>query len=175
MKILFLDIDGVLNSKQAFKFWHHHRDQKRWENGLEHYKGTLFQYLAQEFCPICLSNLEWIMREVEDLRIVVSSTWRLGKTVEMLKEIFEFSPIIANAILDKTPRLEDRIRGHEIQEWLDEQAFARIEKFVIVDDDSDMDHLMDRLVKTDNNVGLDYNKAREIIDRFNGRANRKNF
>lgn len=167
MKVLFLDIDGVLNSHQSRHFWHNKRDQSKWENEMyESWKGTLFEYLAQEFCPIAISNLEHIMREVPDLNIVVSSTWRKGNDVEALKKIFQPFKLISQAIIDRTPVDPDHgPRGVEIQQWLDKTVGIDL-KFVIVDDDGDMEHLMDHLVQTDGKVGLDLNKAEEIIRRL---------
>lgn len=165
MKIIFLDIDGVLNSFQSMYFWHNKRDQKSWENDMyESWKGTLKEYLAQEFDPIAISNLERIIREVPEVKIVISSTWRLGETVDSLKKIFSVSPLIADAIIDVTGKDESRIRGREIKTWLDEHN--DITDLVILDDDSDMELLISYLVKTDAKVGLDWNKAQEVIGRL---------
>jgi len=142
MKVLFLDIDGVLNSYQSATFWHNKRDQNKWENELyEAWKGTLKEYLALEFCPIALSNLEELCRRLPDLKIVVSSTWRLGETVESLKKIFSISSFISNAIIDVTPRLMCNsdyapVRGDEIKAWLNKHP--DVTNYVIIDDDSDM-------------------------------------
>lgn len=48
------------------------------------------------------------------------------------------------------------LRGHEIQDWLRHRAERRddVEAFVIIDDDSDMDHLLPKLVKTTCATGL---------------------
>lgn len=172
MKVLFLDIDGVLNSAQSARFWHRNRDQKLWENELyEGWEGSLKGYLAQEFCPIACQNLTMILEELSDLKIVVSSTWRIGETVESLKKILSFSDLVSNAIISTTPVHRDDPRGLEIQAWLDEhknhgKVNEQVSHFVIVDDDADMEHLVPHLVQTDNRVGLDYNKAWEIIKRF---------
>ncbi len=173
MKVLFLDIDGVLNSHQSRHFWHNKRDQDKWENELyKSWQGTLYEYLAQEFCPIAISNLEHILREVPDLKIVVSSTWRKSNDVQALKEIFMPFKLIVNAIIDRTPVDYDRgPRGGEIKQWLDEQknhgkVSEQVTDFTIVDDDSDMEPLMKHFVKTDGRVGLDFNKAEEIIRRL---------
>jgi hypothetical protein len=47
-------------------------------------------------------------------------------------------------------------RGQEIQAWLDgaPRYGIEVESFVILDDDSDMVHLADRLVKTSFETGL---------------------
>lgn len=136
MKILFLDVDGVLNSHQSATFWHSRRNQAEWENNMyRDWPGTLKEYLAMEFCPIALSNVEELIRREPDLKIVVSSTWRLGETVETLRKIFSPSKLIADAIIDKTASFS-RMRGNEIQRWLDEHP--EVTRYVILDDDSDM-------------------------------------
>lgn len=61
-------------------------------------------------------------------------------------------------------RMSSQVRGHEIQEWLDDHPF--VQRFVIVDDDGDMAHLMSKLVQTDFTDGLTKEKAGEIIRRF---------
>lgn len=122
-----LDFDGVLNSCQSAIFWHN--------------KRTLGEFLAHDFCPIALSNMEELVRRVPDLKIVVSSSWRLGRTVEELKNILAPAKLVSDAIIDVTPYFrwkggDDVARGHEIKHWLD--AHPEITDYVIVDDDRDM-------------------------------------
>jgi hypothetical protein len=57
MKILFLDIDGVLNSKN---FWI--------ECDLKKIKNVYFD-------PILVKKINFILDEIPDLKIVVSSLW----------------------------------------------------------------------------------------------------
>jgi hypothetical protein len=169
MKVLFLDFDGVLNSHQSATFWHNKRDQAKWENEMyRDWPGTLKEYIAQEFCPIAMSNVEELIRRVPGLKVVVSSTWRLGTTVESLRKILHPSKIIGDAIIDVTPRLgrlaEGIQRGDEIQKWLD--GHPEVESFVIVDDDDDMAHLLPRLVQTDSWHGFtfrDMDKAHDML------------
>jgi len=142
MKVLFLDFDGVLNSHQSCTFWHNKRDQSKWENEMySSWTGTLKEYLAHEFCPIALSNMEELCRRIPELKIVVSSTWRLGETVESLKKILAPAKLVSDAIIDVTPHFRwrggDEVnRGHEIKHWLD--AHPEVTDYVIVDDDRDM-------------------------------------
>jgi hypothetical protein len=145
MKVLMLDIDGCLNSEQSAVFWHNKRDQTKWENELyKEWQGSLKEYLALEFCPIAVSNLEELMRRVPELKIVISSTWRYGETVETLKAMFKPFKLISDAIIGLTPNIGLTPRGNEIQAWLDKHP--EVDKFVIVDDNRDMVHLTDRLV-----------------------------
>lgn len=102
--------------------------------------------------------------------IVVSSSWRFCGQNEM-QAILDFWEVEAR-IVGITPdltRLEGRIysavpRGHEIQQYLD--AHSEIERFVILDDECDMAHLEQYLVKTKFDCGLtnaDVEKAIEVL------------
>jgi len=171
MKVLFLDFDGVLNSHQSNNFWHHNRDQDKWENELyKDWQGTLREYIAQEFCPIALNNVQELVRTVPDLKIVVSSTWRLGETVETLKKILAPAKLVSDAVIDVTPAFRWRAggettRGHEIQDWLDRHP--EVTNYVIIDDDSDMlDSQKDHFVHTSFLHGFQYGDllwARRIL------------
>lgn len=133
MRILFLDVDGVLNNITSLT------------NGNKH-------------CPECITCLNQITRQ-SGAKIVVSSSRRGNPK---LSEIFKYWGI-EEEIYGITPSLEQRLdssglfvsveRGHEIQKWLDRTSL-KIESFVILDDDKDMAHLIDRLVQTDFRTGL---------------------
>ena len=155
MKVLFLDFDGVLNSRQSQTFWEKRRDQQFWENQMySSWEGSLKEYLANEFCPIALSNIEELVDRVPDLRVVISSTWRLGETVETLKKILSPANHLATAVIDVTPSLRGS-RGTEIQAWLD--AHPEVTHYVIVDDDPDMlESQKQNFVKTSSLHGFQY-------------------
>lgn len=158
MKVLFLDFDGVLNSHQSATFWHNKRDQSKWENEMySSWHGTLKEYIAHEFCPIAMSNMEEICRRVPELKIVISSTWRIGETVETLKKILQPSSLIADKIIGTTPISLNMSRGEEINEWMNRNIHLDIEEFVIVDDDRDMmPHQMEHFVNTSALHGFTY-------------------
>jgi hypothetical protein len=97
--------------------------------------------------------------------VVVSSTWRHGYTPKGLQLLLEARGF-KGKVIDKTPSLW-RARGLEIQAWLDEhhehlslQGYTcppfpgSVESLVILDDDTDMEHWLPRLIRTDNKVGL---------------------
>lgn len=166
MKVLFLDIDGVLNSEQSAVYY----GRLNVENG----------GLNDFSCPIAKSNLHSILEEFPDLRIVVSSTWRLGETLATMQgKLASYAMVKPKRVIGMTPNLRKEgggsvPRGLEIQTWLDEYHIINVlglgepavEKFVIVDDDSDMAHLMDHFVKTHWRHGLMRKDAIDIIDRF---------
>lgn len=156
MKVLFLDFDGVLNSHQSAVFWHNKRDQSKWENEMyTSWHGTLKEYIAQEFCPIAMSNIEEVIRRVPDLKIVVSSSWRNGETPETLKKILHPSKLIGDAIIDTTPYFWGKPRGTEIQDWLDRHP--QVTNYVIIDDDADMlESQKDNFIHTSELHGFQY-------------------
>jgi len=168
MRVIFLDFDGVINSEQSSTFWHNKRDQEKWENEMySSWEGTLFEYLAHEFCPIALSNVEELVRRVPDVKIVVSSTWRLGHTVDDLKKILKHAKLVADAIIDVTPAFRDGPRGNEIKDWLDRHP--EVTNYVIIDDDRDMlEEQQENFVNTSSLHGFLYGEmlqAERILDR----------
>lgn len=166
MNVLFLDIDGVLNSANWFKTSYETRRRKRNEDRyLKDYENARWDLdIGQEH----VVHLKRVMEKVESLNIVVSSTWRMHYSIEQLKSrLSELLHISPNRIVGKTPRLFET-RGKEIQKWLDDHV---VEKFVILDDDSDMDHLMDHLIQTRNETGMQRETADRIIEYFNGKEN----
>lgn len=120
MKVIFLDFDGVLNSHQSAVFWHHRRSQK----------SDLI-----ESCPIALSNVEELIRRIPDLKVVITSSWRLGEDLNGLKNLLESSEFIADAIIGSTESFSNT-RGDEIEKWLKEHP--EVINYAILDDDNDM-------------------------------------
>jgi hypothetical protein len=149
MKILFCDIDGVLNSEAFFA--------EKTQNGTI-YVSDNFPY--SEICPNAVANLNHICAETGAF-VVVSSTWRHGRTVGQLKDLFNGFGFTGK-IKDKTPDLSGKVRGYEIQEWLDLHS-ERWTEYAIVDDDGDMlDCQKNNFVQTSFKTGLD----RECADRL---------
>lgn len=125
MKILFLDIDGVLNNFKERNF-------------------------GEKFSPAACGNLKDLLNRVPDLKIVISSAWRIWG-LEYMKKVLENNGIPSSRIIDVTGR-EVGIRGHQIQCWLDKNP--EVTAFAILDDETDMGNLMDKLVKTSSYIGL---------------------
>lgn len=70
-----------------------------------------------------------------------------------------------------TPIAESRYRGDEIKQYLDEHP--EVTEFCIIDDDSDMEPFMNRLIKTDSRNGLTFTDAEKVIQMFGGTKNEK--
>lgn len=142
-KIIFLDIDGVLNS------W----DRPAIQDGL------------MSIDPWHAANLEKVIAET-DCWFVLSSTWR--KCVEYKERLLHHGcpQNIVDRIIDKTPATMDGYRGREINWWLEHNDFKG--HFLILDDDSDMVPHMEKLVQTNGQHGLTEEIASILIARLNG-------
>ena len=155
MKVIFLDIDGVLVSRRSIlKF----RD-------------------GRVFGPWHIAQLNRVI-EKTGAKIVVSSVWRYDG-LEKIREKLKIGGVQAE-VVDITPRFNfDRARGLEIQAWLDAWKKAwhkpedKVEQFIIIDDDSDMHHLMPYLVHTSFIYGLTKEKANEVIRRLEAKDERQ--
>ena len=138
-KIVFADIDGVLNSRQSITN--------------AHYKGEYSRYNTYP-APYHVKQLNKII-ELTNAKVVISSTWRIGKSISELRHILLLADFKGN-LVDTTPILDksdpDIIRGMEIRAWLD--LHPDIRKFVILDEDSDMGNLTPHLVQTTFEWGL---------------------
>ena len=83
--------------------------------------------------------------------VVVSSTWRYGKTAAELQIILE-SQGFTGRVVDKTPTgTPGAGRGEEIASWLAEHD---VSGYVIIDDHADMGELRTHLVQTQPSRGL---------------------
>ena len=119
MVILFLDIDGVLNSKNWYV--------KRY--------SLLHRNWVHEIDPSSLEILKGFI-ERNDIKIVISSTWRFLLTIEELKEVFnKIDSTFPDVIIGATPKDYGDIRGDEVNKWLED--FKYTGEYLIIDDDSD--------------------------------------
>ncbi len=154
MNVLFLDIDGVLNSAK----WYGNRPHRFLKDNPEESDWEC------EFDPSAVATLKKLMHDVSDLQIVISSTWRLNYELDEFKRRFsKMLSIEPGRVIDKTPRL-GTIRGLEIQDWLTRNP--QVKKFAIIDDDSDMGDLMDNLFKTSWQDGMQPEHAKNIANFF---------
>lgn len=150
--IIFLDFDGVVETI----YW------EQDENGVWNF--NVHKHGREE-----LNNKQaigWLneLYRCVPYDIVVSSTWRIGMSVEELQNLIIRSGFDPNIkVVGSTPVLY-RQRGEEIQAWINENNFTG--KFIIVDDDSDMCHLLPLLVRTDCQLGFtiyDFQKSLKLL------------
>lgn len=146
MKIIFLDIDGVLNCQNGYK-----EGYCKYVDLLIEGKNTHYQ----SFYPPSKKLLNELINKT-NAKIVISSTWRKSG-VERLKTIWK-NENMCGEIIDITPSYRDNRftvpRGCEINSWLEKGGFSHInwseelqqqyvdnsgiENYLIIDDDSDM-------------------------------------
>lgn len=138
MKIIFLDVDGVLNSAQD---------------------GYSIRLRTD-------SHLKLLQRIVQETgaKLVLSSSWRIGFTPVSKNLLARFREY-GLELMDCTPELSGSCRGDEICQWLTDNSYDyNIENFVILDDEADMAEFTDKnLVQTDTNIGLQKQDAVECI------------
>jgi hypothetical protein len=156
-KIIFLDIDGVLNSDD----WYDHffalglQDNEKYDHDLS---------------PMLIQRLNKILEKVPSVQIVISSTWRYDfkDTVNRLTAQGLKIPIIGLTSIDPTYiSIEGLPRGFLIAKWLKDNIGYKTCNYVIFDDD--IDFLIEQkynLIVTDTETGIteeDVNRAISIL------------
>jgi hypothetical protein len=154
MKICFLDIDGVFFTEQAYFYWERKPERKEIKR-------------SPRLCPIAISNLNYLCSEVEDLRLVISSTWRLHHSLEDLLTLleedgFSFKDRIIGVTPCRSLSSGDR-RNMEIESWL--EKVADVTEWVAIDDHQ-FDIPLERLCKTEQEDGFTIMHAYALVKRF---------
>jgi hypothetical protein len=110
MKLIFLDVDGVLNTMKSITQ----------AQDIHHIE------------PSCLNNLKRIVDET-DAQIVISSSWRFhADGMDVLYSKLE-SVGLKNRVIGSTPYVHGP-RGREILKWLQDNNHTEA-KYVVLDDD----------------------------------------
>ena len=148
MKIIFLDVDGILNCEDAYRSGECQYQEWVWEDGRkDHY---------QRFCSWSKDLLNKLIDET-GAKIVISSTWRMSG-IDFMRKVWEMEGM-SGEIIGITPSLRTQgisiPRGMEIKYFLEEDLKFRhinrdedhqresmkesgVENYIIIDDDSDM-------------------------------------
>ena len=164
MKVLFLDIDGVLNTK----YWYTQMD-----------RNTPKDKYGYAFDPNSVANLKRIVEDT-GAEIVISSSWKcmgLSQMEDMWRDrnlpgrIIGITPnsvsdeMLLNADIDSIELLH--IRGEEIKEWLMKHA-KRVSSYAIIDDmDNMLPEQQSHFVQTNPEVGITEGDADTIITILN--------
>jgi hypothetical protein len=119
MKVIFLDFDGVLNSEASFRMEIRRKNNR----------------VSDTLNPVACSNLQYILEQASDVKIIISSTWRKIHTLVELQNILNSYGVEAARVAGKTPATLSGHRGHEIRLWLDDNP--NVTQYVIIDDDGD--------------------------------------
>lgn len=145
--VVFLDIDGVLNSHTFFRSRVTPEQAAEMRAGPVVLRGDDEQARAM-IDPAAVEHLNTLI-EKSGAEIVISSTWRHAFTMGIIRRALHANGFRHNrSIIGQTPSYgRGGDRGHEIQQWLDE-ANPAPDRFVILDDNEDMAHLRGHLVRT---------------------------
>lgn len=158
MKVIFLDIDGVLNSE---KFLENNKNQPIDRNSVGILKNIIDKTGAV---------------------IVMSSGWRLWFDDSMLPHdgysqcLYEILCEFNIKLFGKTPDFSteeirtrktfSHVKAKEIIAWLNEHKF--VDKYVVIDDlDLKNEEINAHLVKINGQVGITEADARRVIDMIN--------
>lgn len=154
MKVLFLDFDGVLNN-----------DSSAYIHG---YRYNTSLYCAPAADPVSVELIDILVAK-SDANIVVSSSWRVDKTVEELKDILchQFGLRSWNKVIDKTPLPtyeRGELRGHQVDAWLNYSAID-VDDYVIIDDSADfLDHHREHFCLIDAEYGFRVKNLLNCLD-----------
>ena len=142
MKVLFLDVDGVLNSHRSAIAY----GAMPWAHELPD---------VSKFDHVAVGLIRGIAI-ASGAFIVLSSAWRTCSNWGML------GPALRLPIMDRTPRLLGP-RGKEIAAWLADHP--AVTQYAIVDDDPDMlPEQMPYFVKTHMHNGLTWQDAERLAE-----------
>lgn len=162
--IIFLDIDGVLNSAFSFE-----------ENTKSRVPKSLIDIPHKKH----IDALNKIIIETQ-ARIVVSSSWRYYFSRVAFTYLFYFFGIERGAFLDITKkRVTDSTeyipRRVEIAKWLEENK-DRVKNFVILDDDEDacIEEYKEKYIRTYFHTGLTDSHANKAIKILNNLEDNNN-
>jgi len=143
--VLFLDIDGVLNT-----------DRQQWHCQMNCI--TPIDEFGYEFDHKAVDNLATILEET-GAEIVISSSWKfLG--LQTLQKMWEDRKL-PGTILDITP--DGKSKGWEIDEWLME-CESQVNRYAIIDDENDiLPKQLNHFVQTNSQFGITCKDAERVI------------
>lgn len=159
MKVLFLDIDGVVNCATTSQ-------RHRGVIGIDPYMALLVDRIVQ----------------ATGCKIVLSSTWRLWEDSreEVKQQVGPFIDVTPNMPRPNGTSIEYCERGREIAKWIETWEAAenpvpwltivgeKIERYAILDDNSDMlPEQLPNFFKTSWAVGLTQEIANKVIEHLN--------
>lgn len=155
-RILFLDFDGVLNSKD-------NEDAicSVWADGIGKSKDG-YGYLFDQRCVHWLNHIH----HVTSCQYVISSTWR-WQGIENIRDMFTLRGINGD-IIGVTPLDEfSELRGFDVQGWIKDNG-REGDQYCILDDQCDFlpNQIDNILVRTDPKYGLTRYSAYSVISKF---------
>ena len=158
-KLIFLDIDGVLNHRMYYE---------------EKSQDKRYKEVGWPMCDISERSVDILNDLINKTgaKVVISSTWRKSRSQ------FHIAHLLGNAgfigeVIGCTPRLTAQCskavpRGFEIEVWLSDNRRGKNIKYIILDDDSDMLlHQADNYIQVDGYCGITPNVAYRAARKLN--------
>lgn len=138
MNIIFLDMDGVINSGETLRKIHLDENFKLQCLACPSYPERT-RSVPFYIDPSLREKINLILENVDNCKIVWSSTWRMGlrNSRSFIEGFYNLCGFTEGSFLSYTPIMHEK-RYIEILEWL--RCFEKnyeIEKCVIIDDDED--------------------------------------
>ena len=156
IEVIFLDFDGVINNTTSTRFI-----------VLPFTSSSGVVYYSTKWSADCIGPFIELMKwcKENNIKIVISSTWRLGQNEEVFnnyfKEYFIYDDNIAE-VIGVTSRDKDMHRGKEIYNYCIEN---NINNFLVIDDDiDDIEEYIDinKIIHINSNTGLTYDYVNRI-------------
>ncbi|KKM82776.1 hypothetical protein LCGC14_1316150 [marine sediment metagenome] len=168
MSIIFLDIDGVLNSFEK------HADlnvpHSTWCPEVMNAFG-----IELEVFPEMIERINRVT-DATGAKLIISSSWRVGYLADWADVIIHLHNVgLKGFIVGRTPWDKDgpelRTRGREIVAWFKQHPREKIDSFIILDDLDKMEPLMDHLIQTDHRIGMQDEHVERAIEMLNQPVN----
>jgi hypothetical protein len=169
IKIIFLDIDGVLNSETWFESQQENIDKLNQQKVI-----STDQSVDCQLDPQAIKQLNRLIN-LTDAKVVISSTWRFGDGINTRVKPGLSRKGFKGEIIGATGKESCGIRGCEIRRWLKDHDInskenlldcfgSDFKSFVILDDDSDMLlEQKDNFVHVDSKIGLSDKDVEQAI------------
>lgn len=152
MKLVFLDMDGVLNSAD-------YRPDTDREEPWDPENNRCWATMVNPFSVVFLNRI----LKGSDAKVVISSSWRYHVSPNRMQKILA-SRGFEGEVVGRTPTIPELpkslqgtgVRGTEIEVWLTKNKHREVEKFVILDDlgPKQFPSLTNHLVQTSWATGL---------------------
>ncbi len=158
MRVVFIDIDGVLNSDAYFR-------------ALEHAGEALTEWWGERCLdPRAIALLDALLTHA-DATAVISSSWRQRFSLSELDAMFRARGLSrtlhsVTPSMHRTPDGARLTRGDEVQAWLD--AHDAVDAFVILEDEEELSHLEPFAMRVSTSVGLGRDDVERAIEALVG-------
>jgi hypothetical protein len=144
VRVIFLDIDGVLNNAIS--------SGTRWCTRLPRVCRPGKTSAVPPYDPECVNRFNWLV-SATGAKVVVSDTYGRRFVFEAVVQYLTDQGALCE-VVGQTEARDYRPRGSDIQAWLASWQGEPIESFCILDDHNDMGALRPYLVWTRRDTGL---------------------